>query len=220
MKTLRALLFFVITIATLAGCKKKADLLVITPPAHTPKYFPLTPGSYWIYRRAWKDTTGADLANNPIEFDSCYVEKDTIIDFVKYAKFYSVNAYGSAQVLYLKDSFGYIISNWNYVFLTDIRSPQILPPFFQGYSDSDTMYKVTTQIYADLAPISTPAGFFMTRDISSTFNFAPWRQSSFEGRTYHTYYADSVGLVLQQSIGYADGPPYYSEHRLVRYHVQ
>lgn len=213
-------MFFIITIATLAGCKKKADLLVITPPAHTPKYFPLTPGSYWIYRRAWKDTTGADLANNPIEFDSCYVEKDTIIDFVKYAKFYSVNAYGSAQVLYLKDSFGYIVDHWGSVFLTDLSRSGILPTSYMGYSAGDTLCKITAQIAPGHVLISTPAGSFITRDISRTRTFAPWHPDHYTPKVCHTYYADSIGLIFQQSPGYAEGSGEYLEQQLVRYHVQ
>ena len=180
---------------------------------------PLTLGNYWIYRHAWKDTVGNDVAGDPVVYDSMYVQKDTVLNFAKYEKVWVVDLYGNASFRLLKDSAGYIIDEWSNTFITDLDHPSTYDSYYM-IGSADTVAKVTTQIGGIDTVISVSGRGFTAKAIIKTYSYTPHYDNPNVLKRYYTFYADSIGPILMQGPGYVQGPPVHPEQELVRYHVQ
>ena len=90
------------------SCKKKKT----DPPPATvyANYAQLKVGNYWVYEQFEIDLAGNAASKNI--FDSCYVEKDTMINAKSYFKVVKPNQNSISQkdILFLRDSLHYIVN--------------------------------------------------------------------------------------------------------------
>jgi len=82
-------------------------------PTHTityPNFSQLKVGNYWVYEQFDIDATGNATSKNT--FDSCYVEKDTIINSKTYLKIVKPKPYFTNQndISFQKDSLHYFVN--------------------------------------------------------------------------------------------------------------
>lgn len=85
MKNLPVFLSLLLMTCVFAACKKDKPIEPIpTPPVTYPDYSQLKIGNYWVYQHFNIDTNGNAFPLNT--FDTCYVEKDTMINGLIYYK--------------------------------------------------------------------------------------------------------------------------------------
>lgn len=65
----------------LTSCKKEEPKV---EPDSTPQFAALTVGNYWVYETYYTNKDGKTVLTN--NYDSAYIEKDTVINGLKYAK--------------------------------------------------------------------------------------------------------------------------------------
>ncbi len=208
------------------SCKKEKKNTPVTP---TPNpgdptvvyddYVRLKPGNYWIYQEYRLDS--ASDPGQPLgEYDSVYVEKDTMINRKTYHKYHYESLAGTpGHTYFLRDSLSYVVdeagvikfSSWDYqsVFRTMVRLPDA--------SSSDTLI-ITEQMGLANETTTVDAGTFTTSAFRQIYHF-PVGYPYGATRSYDYRYAKNVGLVKATS-GFYYSSPITFEKRLVRYHVQ
>lgn len=179
-------------------------------------YLPLKTGNYWVYQR-FEATHSGSL--NPLnEYDSCYVEKDTLIAGHVYFKMYSHNpVFADLSIKYLRDSLHYIInSNGDITF----SALDFSTPFNSGYllaSPSDTICSYVAKMEDKDIMTWAPAGIFPTSSFRNTSRFYPnWVVLNQHERQFNVRYSKNVGIITESFPGsFMDSV--YMERRLVRY---
>lgn len=93
------------------SCKKKDAAPVY------PDYTQLKVGNYWIYERFLIDTAGNEspYSNTGPTYDSCFVEKDTVMSGKTYFKLWRTNAIGIPYCSFLRDSLSYTIDQYGLI---------------------------------------------------------------------------------------------------------
>lgn len=206
------------------ACKKKkhdseAPVVEETPtPVTYQNYSQLKTGNYWIYQEFAIDPQGNASATNT--FDSCYVQKDTVIRNNTYHKIYN-SATSYLPFVLLRDSLAYTINETGFIIFssvdyTSFEYIQIAYPNPAVPADtvSKTIYKTADR---DL-PITTPAGTFITSDLKETITMYPPYVNGFNPRYRHRRCAKNIGVIIETGIMYTSATN-YTERRLVRYHL-
>ena len=104
------------------SCKK--DAAIILPAINSPNnmatgqdtMLPLAVGNYWIYQKSQDDSSGSYTMQN--QFDSLYIEKDSVIFGNLYYKFKHANNYflnyfslgASFSYIWIRDSSNFLIT--------------------------------------------------------------------------------------------------------------
>lgn len=228
MKRSLAYSVLVIGLAFTYACKKTKTETADIPPEETPEpvvypsYSKLKAGNYWIYGRYQVD------ANNNVsdlhQYDSSYVEKDTLIRNHVYYKLHKKDfSMGPISfVLYLRDSLHYIVtSSGRAIFSSEDFTTLFADIYITGATwMSDTIYKVTTKMNDKDLIVTVPAGTFQTSSYQSTFTYPP--SKAVPGipnpRISNMRYAKNKGLIIESEYFYT-GAPMITEKRLIRYHV-
>jgi hypothetical protein len=214
------LLLFVLSTFFLS-CKKENDDDDTTPTpasASYPDYSQLHVGNYWIYERFDIDSAGGNETATG-ELDSCYIEKDTVVNGNIYYKFRRPSSSSVWDITeYLRDSLSYTVDlNGRIVF----SSQDYWSIFFDYYSiinGTDTIYHKVQQMADINGTTVVPAGTFTTLNSKSTYYmYGSWAATGAE-RPIHKKYAQNIGLVLE-SLPFFASSAAYSERRLVRYHL-
>ncbi len=208
--------FIFITIATLFiyGCSKEK-----TP---TPKvyanYSSLKAGNYWIYQRYNVAKNGTATATNI--FDSCYVEKDTIIQNSKYYKIVKPSQFNKNEfeIFYEKDSLHYIVNLEGKILFSSEDFTNVLDSNYFVSEPNDTICLRILKMADKGLALSTPAGIFTTSNAKSTYNMYPNYVNNGEARIMNRYYTQNIGIVSETLIFFISSPN-YTERRLVRYKV-
>ena len=202
----------------LYACKKQNEKPAAVP--HVANYTQLKQGNYWIYRHVWKDTSGNEIPAYGITYDSFYVEMDTVVGQKTYAKMWQRDQVGNPLLVLLRDSQGCLLDQTGGLLFAPQSANAVLQIYARVlyYPAPDTIAMVTMQMEGLSVPVSVPAGSFIAGEVRQTYVFQG-NVSSYAPRVYHTYYADSVGMISRSEIGYLSTPQ-YSELTLVRYHIQ
>lgn len=223
-----------LTVIILAGtnsCKKQGHQLITPTPPYmdstvtiTPAdYTALKPGNYWIYQNYHLDSAAGE-AHPMGTYDSCYVEKDTMINGHVYHKYWEAifdasPGYPQYNYSYLRDSSGYTVTWGGLVQMTTqdfssvLRTYLILP----GAGNYDTLV-VTEQMRRDTTPTTVNAGTFETITSRRIFHLPPTEMYG-PTREYNTMYARGIGIVRQTKAFYLMLPDVW-EWRLERYHLE
>jgi hypothetical protein len=213
MKKISHFLPILLLIVILSSCKKD-DSGNQTPTTY-PDFGQLKPGNYWVYQQFRIDTLGNETALNV--FDSCYVEKDTLINGNIYHKVFRPSIFPGNDIGYWRDSLHYIVTSSGKV----VFSSQDFASVFDLHyitANTDTIAKVITKMDDKNLMVSTPIGNFITSNYKVSYNMYPaW---SFNGskRNINVRYAENVGIVIETLPFYASDPN-YTERRLVRVHL-
>lgn len=211
MNKVNVVLSFFTLVLLLVSCKQDE-----TPsPATYADYGRLQVGNYWIYQRFLVDTLGNGTPTDV--FDSCFVEKDTLINGKSYAKISKPRGYGHTQIiLFLRDSLHYIVDAAGMV---KFSSEDFSTIFYSKYSIStsigDTAYHATAKMDDKDAMVNTPSGNFVTSNFKTAYDMYPPFDFYANPRIINMRYAKDVGLVIETLPIFASIPTTY-ERRLVR----
>jgi hypothetical protein len=218
----RTALVFTACLVLACSCKKKdnppIDPVVV---AEYPNYIAMKPGNYWIYQRYTLDSAnGNATAEN--SYDSCYVEKDTVVGGKTYHKYLSVNiGWGVYDEQYLMDSLSYVVTTAGRIIFSSDDFNSIFRTIKYNNPPAGVMdtIDVTERMDYKDKQVVVPAGQFKTSTFrrmyhlpAPTYQYGPYR-------TYDYSYAENVGLIKATVAWYINTEAVY-ERRLVRYHVQ
>lgn len=205
-------LIALISMALMSACKKEESN---SEPKY-PDYGCLKVGNYWIYERFVVDTFGVAVTLN--QFDSCYVEKDTLINGETYAKIARPHLYKDEMVFtYLRDSLHYLVDNNGMIRFSSIDTSTVFFTHYSIISNGDTIYKLTVKMDDINQRIVVPAGEFTTMNYKATYKMKP-SFGPLPIRIAHMRYAKDVGLVVETLPMFASIPT-TTERRLVRYYI-
>lgn len=220
MKKQTSLLLFILLASIIYSCKKDKVAEPLnngTTTATFANYSKLEIGNYWIYERYTIDTAGT-IASLGV-YDSCFVEKDTLIHGDTFLKVYRPNPYVSSYgYVFLRDSLHYIVNDFGSIlfssqdFSTEFNSSYI-------FGSGDTIAKTVTKMADKDVVINTPAGAFSTSSYQKAYYMYPSWSFAGNPRTYNTRYAENIGIVNEILALYVSSPLNY-ERRLIRYHVK
>jgi hypothetical protein len=215
MKKQKYLLSLTMMLIAFAGCKKDPEPTIEDPVTY-PDFSQLKVGNYWIYQQFKIDANGIATATET--YDSCYVEKDTVINGNTYAKVFRQNLYTPQQkYVFLRDSLHYTVNSSGIIEF----SSEDFSTVFNSYSvlaGPDTVCQVIRKMTDPNLNVIVPAGTFTTSDCRETYYMYPnWTNAGVE-RYKHNRYSENVGVVVETLPFYASNPEYV-ERRLVRYQV-
>lgn len=219
--------FFITAIGAAAmlmvySCKKSKNLVnnyridspIVLPPLD---YTMMKPGNYWIYQNYRLDSING-AAHPQGNYDSCYVEKDTIINDKTYHKYMTTGkALGPYGANFFRDSLSYMINDRGQIVFS-YEDFSVLNSYLFGPNavTSDTIY-VTEQMFSDIYPTTVAAGTFKTITFKQNYRFPPGAPFG-RDRAYQTSYAKGVGIVKKTTGFYTILPDIY-QWRLERYHI-
>ena len=220
MKNTTKFLFISLLIVIMYSCKKDNDTEHTSPTSFMiyPNYSSLKVGNYWIYQEFDIDTNGIATPKNI--FDSCYVEKDTILNGKTYKKIVKPKPYSTTQYGFSleRDSLHYIVNSVGQILFSSRDFSSIINIRYNMATSTDTLCQIIRQMVDKNLSITTPAGTFTTSDAKETFfmfpNFIQWGNH----RTKHTRYSENIGVVVETLPFYLSDPNYV-ERRLLRYHL-
>lgn len=216
----KAYFLSVLVLATIiSSCKKEKDPEPIVPGVTYADYGQLKVGNYWIYEQFDVDAAGSATAKNI--FDSCYLEKDTVINSINYVKMIKPKPYAMNEkdISFLRDSLHYIInSNGKILFSSEDFTTIFETSYFLAGLE-DTVCQIINQMADKDLVIITPAGTFTTSNAKEIYTMYPAWSTAENPRNLHMRYAEDVGVVIE-TLPFFVSNPVYVERRLVRYHVQ
>lgn len=199
------------------SCKKEKETEKSIPPVTYPNYSKFNVGSYWIYQQFKVDSLGNAIPTNV--FDSCFVEKDTLINGQSYVKTYwPTQFWPHYPFIIVRDSLHYIVSSNGAILFSSQDFHTVFSMDYSIIPDFDTLYQVITKMEDKDISVVTPAGTFVTSDYRKTFNYYPGLDFNGKHRIMHKRYAENVGVITETLLFYTSDPT-YTERRLVRYHI-
>jgi hypothetical protein len=182
-----------------------------------PNYSRFSVGSYWIYQRFTVDSAGNSTPLNI--FDSCYVEKDTLINNKSYLKTIRPNPTNPGEGFTVtRDSLHYIVDAAGKIVFSSNDFQTIFNSYYFVGPQSDTVCLVESQMTDKNVSITTPAGNFTTCDFRSTFSMYPSWSHAGKTRYLHTRYSENIGIVAETFPFFVSSPS-YTERQLVRFHL-
>lgn len=207
------MILFGITVCCLLACKKEKNEPVIYP-----DYGNLKAGNYWIYQR-FQLKDGVYTAQNKI--DSNYVEKDTLIGGLNYAKLRTITFQSNSttyQNTFLRDSLHYLVNEKGNILFSSENFTDTIASGYQVIEtpDPDTIFYYFTKMADDQVVADVPAGSFATKNFKTTYLLFPKYVQNGNVREVSQRYAEDVGLV-EETLGAYISAPTYTVRRLVRY---
>ena len=163
---MRNMAFVIIAVLTVMAISCKKDTGDPIPVAKF-DYFKLNVGNYWIYQGFRIDTNG--VVSPTTNYDSAYIEKDTIIRGLNYSKLIeNPIALSSFKVTsYLRDSSGYLVNSTGQVRSSDINFTEIIALD----SSNLLLYKGYRQMTGKDSLVTVPSGAF--KSITSRVKVVP-----------------------------------------------
>ena len=219
------------SIVTLIACKKEKNVepsnctqQIATTQAY-PNYSNFKVGNYWIYERYVIDNFGVSTSLN--QFDSCYVEKDTLINNLRYFKYMSskfnypsVNPSIQNPITpeYYRDSLSYIVSSIGRVEFSSSDFSSIFKLDYTLASLSDTVCKIVAKMGDQNLNVSLPLGNFITSSYKETYYMYPNYISGGTIRYRDTRYTENLGKITEGFFFFSLTATQW-ERRLIRYHL-
>lgn len=213
---MKTFIFLVVTLVVLSACKKKKEPIVIEkqPGTFYADYAKLKVGNYWIYERYKTDGNGMTTALGI--YDTCFVEKDTVINEKNYFKYVrSPYESPSPTISYLRDSADCIVTETGRI----VFSSQTFNQVFRTFQDPSGMYELQEWMVDKDLNVTVPAGTYTTSTFQQVFNMAENVQQFGEKRYVNTRYTVNVGIVSETLPPYISSPNVI-ERRLREYHVE
>lgn len=204
---------------TILSCKKsKTEESAGTPPTTLAyaDYMALKPGNSWIHQNYELNTVN-NVAVPTGQYDSSYVEKDTIINAKTYHKYCTSG--GWAQGIYfLRDSLSYIVDNYGVIKFSSEDFVSVFRKFNYGPNNATPdSFLVTEQMGDKDLAITVHAGTFITSTFKRTYLFMSGPNTGTSIATYNRY-TKNIGLVCDATF-YAFDPTKIMERRLERFHI-
>ena len=200
------------------SCKKDKEIEPqLEPPVVYDNYSQLKTGNYWIYEIFWKDTLGNLTSMG--QFDSCYVEKDTVINDKLFFKMIRPEANSAPlSTFFWRDSLSYIVDSAGAIIFSSKDFSNVLYSRYIQASPGDTVCYYERVMTDNNSIITTPAGTFPTINSQEIYYMYPnW---SFAGnpRYRNKRFAKDIGII-EETLHFFVSTPQYQERRLIRYNV-
>ena len=208
--------FISLTLLLFLVCSCNKDNVINPAITSYPNFSQLKVGNFWIYQRFSVDSSGNATPMNV--FDSCYIEKDTIINNRTYFKMIKPDYFPTDSVVrFLYDSLHYIVDSSGQILFSSQDFQTILSSFF-FISSPDTIAEVIRKMTDRNLIVSCPLGSFSTLNCKETRNMYPnWRFAG-NPRYRNTRYSENIGIVIE-TLPFFITDPNYVERRLVRFHL-
>lgn len=179
-----------------------------------PEYSMLDTGNYWIYQRFAIDSMGNETPQSI--YDSCYIEKDTLINGLTYYKYYDPFI-PSMNCKFVRDSLHYMVNSSGEILLSTSDFSNVLTVRYSSIS-SDTICRIERKMTDKNVTVQTSAGTFTTINAKETYYMYPGWDFAGSIRYRNIRYAEGIGKITETLPFYVSNPG-YTERRLVRYHV-
>ncbi len=218
----KQILIQLIIIITLGiySCKKDNDETpapVPVPPVTYPNYGQLKVGNYWIYERFTTDSLGNGTFLNT--FDSCYVEKDTVINNKTYFKYVAPDLFHDNKISFIKDSLSYLVTNTGFIiFSSDDFTTVFHSHYYILQPTTDTLCLITQKMADANLAVNMPLGTYTTSSFQTKYTMLPPYTSAGTYRYQNTRYTEGVGKV-SETLDFFLSSPVYTERRLYGYHL-
>ncbi len=189
-------IFFVLLLGLLSCGKDKFQVIPLV--VVYSNYSALDTNNFWVYEHFSLDINGVLLSLN--QFDSVYVEKDTIWNDKRYFKVIQKDYDNGGIVVakYMRDSSGYTVDSAGTIILATVNLGTPLKQYVQyGANISDTFALVSTQAIAETVMDSVPVGKFQTINYKTTYVMGANYQQGGKVRYASNKYAEKVGLVYK-----------------------
>jgi len=188
----------------LNACEHSTDA-----PESSPDYYQLAPGNYWVYevQQIWNDTSIEVLP----ETDSIYIEKDTLINNVKYSKIVGDDWLNITYNYFLRDSIGYLVDYKGKVHFSEVNFTDTL------YAHTDHFVRIAYKMDANDSLISVPLGSFNCRFYRGTITLLYPSMNNLT-KTQGEFRADGIGLITSNIVS-AGEPDFRIKKNLLRYHL-
>ncbi|MBK9399676.1 MAG: hypothetical protein IPN36_02105 [Bacteroidetes bacterium] len=199
------------------SCKKDSDSGAI-PDAFYPNYSQLKVGNYWVYEQFDIDNSGNATSNNT--FDSCYVEKDTIINGKTYFKLVKPKPYlpNQQDIFFQRDSLHYTVNANGKIAFSSLDFSTVFDSGYITAGPADTICKIVKQMGEPNLSVTTPAGTFTTLTTKDTYFMYPNWKFAGDLRFVNTRYTENIGIVIE-TLPFFASVPNYIERRLIRYQI-
>ena len=215
------ILLAIATAMSMHSCKKSkgapTNIVIDSPVMVYADYTALKPGNYWIYEEYFVDSVNG--AGHPDgQYDSSYVEKDTLVNGKTYHKYCTVSLNGSGYSL-LRDSLSYTVNLSGAILFSsvDFTDTFVNSYFYNPAAGPDTLRYIVKMGFKD-SSVTVDAGTFKTVTTRQIF-FIPPSEPYGPIRENDTKYAVGIGMIIKAE-GFFSTAPSYQEFRLQRYHVQ
>ncbi len=198
------LLMAIAGLLTLAACERTTD-----SPGIAPDYYQLKTGNYWIYENQMLEND--TLVQTFAEADSLFVEKDTLINNIRYFKlretFHLAN-----PVLFVRDSLGYLVDKSGNVYFSSTNTSDTV----EAYTVHNIVRVAYTLDKRD-SLVTVPAGTFNCKLLRGTLT-ALNPNLGYTTKTQGIFRAAEIGQVETITVN-AGGGDVILRKRLLRYHI-
>ena len=210
MKQKTFFLFLFTVTSMIYSCKKEKEKEPepIISTQSVSDYFPMTSGSYWVYKQSEYDTSG-NLLNRNWNNDSIVVKNDTVINSKTYHTLVHYNSWGYSS--YLKDSADCIVDQHGRIAFSIHTSGLV----YHEIITPDTLAYVNYYCNGTPADVTVPMGTFSCLDyrgevfIKDNFNKAYF---------IHRYHCKKIGIVKRIDMFLGSLTQIHAD--LVSYHIQ
>ena len=177
-----------------------------------PNYSQLAEGNYWVYERYELDTNGNETALGQI--DTIFIEKDTLIESVRFFKRVTHNFDGSKNSAFLRDSLSCLVSHQGVIIFSS--------SIFNEYLFIDTTgveYDIKSRMIDKDLQVTVPAGTYITSCFQNIFDYKPPLHPDEKQFVFNSRYSENVGLVYQEiyqsTVSYTIGI-----RKLIDFHIE
>lgn len=212
--------FYALIFTSIYSCKKDKEIepipVTIVAPTVYSNFSQLKVGNYWIYQRFNVDSIGN--ATPTSVYDSCYVEKDTIINSITYYKLVKPSISSALSYSFLRDSLNYTVNHIGTILFSSQDFSTIFESNYLMAGVGDTLCHKVKKMTDQNMIVTTPAGTFITSNAKETYFMYPaW---SFNGvkRERENRYSENIGIIIETLTFFVSNPN-YTERRLLRYNL-
>ena len=165
---------FVLTLSSILinSCKKDKDESSAPEPSPSySNYSQLKVGNYWVYQQFEVDTNG--IATALPKLDSCFVEKDSMINGLTYYKLVKPKPFTTNQkeVFFERDSLHYLVSLGGPILFSSQDFSSIFSTSYIKFGPGDTVCRIEQQMADKNQVVSTPAGNFSSLNFKEKYSF-------------------------------------------------
>lgn len=202
------------------SCKKdlESDTKVNNQTATASNFSQLKIGNYWIYQHFDIDENGNSTPTTA--YDSCYVEKDTIVNNRTYYKVIKPHLFfpNQKEIIFQRDSLDYIVNLNGKILFSSQDFSTIFESSYEIAGQVDTIYQIIRKMEDKDMDVVVPLGTFKTSNAKETFLvFQNW--ATFGSIRYkNNRYAENIGIVVETYLLFINRAS-HKERRLLRYHV-
>jgi len=215
MKSNRLILISIILF--LFSCKRNEEVIRTYP-----NYSQLKVGNYWIYKDFEIDEFGNERELN--RYDSCYIEKDTILNNMTYYKSIrpTFGYPGIYDYTFLRDSLDCIVNSNGQIIFSSENTTLLFSNYYISYNINDTIIdticNIKWKMEENSSTVNTPSGVYNILNSKQTYLLYPnWSQAG-SPRYINTKYTLNIGIVTETFPFFVSNPSFI-ERRLLRYKV-